>query len=190
MSVVYSELNEEIEGWTLKLISLYAPCADVAEIVVSIIDSVPPSTGIGLHDAAEVATTNISIILTPRNTMSSPPAGPVKRLGPKFAVINDVDREIEEELDLAGSEPPKHVDDEIDELLSDNDNDDEMDGVGGSGSAMKAVGGTTRSHHDGLPEWTCRWDDCFRDLVGQEALVEHVQNGELFRSFGCDERIS
>lgn len=111
--------------------------------------------------------------------MSSPPAGPVKRLGPKFAVINDVDREIEEELDLAGSEHPKHVDDEIDELLSDNDNDDDMDGGGRSGSGMKAVGGATKQHHDGFPEWTCRWDDCFRDLVGQEALVEHVQNGKL-----------
>ena len=116
--------------------------------------------------------------------MSSPPAGPVKRLGPKFAVINDVDRELEEELDLAGSEPPKHVDDEIDELLSDNDNDDEMDGGGGgsSGGMKGAGGGSTKSHPDEFPEWTCRWDDCFRDLVGQEALVEHVQTGKLLGS--------
>ena len=113
----------------------------------------------------------------------SSPAGPTKRLGPKFAVINDVDRQLEEELDLASVEPPKRVDDEIDELLSDNEEDMDVDVNTG-----KSGGGNLRK---GQPEWVCRWDECWKDQEAQEALVEHVQTGmSSFTSGRCQRCIA
>lgn len=105
--------------------------------------------------------------------MSSSPAAPVKaaRLGPTFAVINDVDRQIEAELGLEPvvAEEKKHVDDEIDELLSEGEEDLEP----GAGGVRSSTGVAVR----GRSTWTCKWDDCFNDWPTQDELVEHVQNG-------------
>lgn len=127
--------------------------------------------------------------------MSSSPAAPSRppRIGPTFAVINDVDRQIEEEL---GLDPPtkveegamlvdegKNVDEEIDELLSDEDMEEEMAGVSAASAAAGAAGSggkgrTSSGRVKGPQGWVCRWDECWQDLVTQDALVEHVQVGE------------
>jgi hypothetical protein len=49
----------------------------------------------------------------------------------------------------------KRVDEEIDELLSETE---EQVGKESSG-------------------WKCRWDDCYKDQDSQEILVEHLQTG-------------
>jgi hypothetical protein len=117
--------------------------------------------------------------------MPSSPAVPRVRLGPRFAAVNDVDRDVEEALGLdpeqlqsqpeAGleveeQEPEagpgtsiaeemevdvKGVDEEIDELLSETE---EPVGKDSSG-------------------WKCRWDDCWKDQDSQDVLVEHLQTG-------------
>jgi hypothetical protein len=103
--------------------------------------------------------------------MPSSPAVP-KRLGPRFAAVNDVDRDVEEALGL-DPEPEvlneeiksKGVDEEIDELLSDTE--EQVD--------MPVLQPTVGS---GKPNaWTCKWEDCFRDQDSQEILVEHLQTG-------------
>jgi hypothetical protein len=110
----------------------------------------------------------------------SSPAIPRVRLGPRFAAVNDVDRDVEEALGLEPeSQPPpdtgmeieeaevgtsiagevepeaKGVDEEIDELLSETEE-----------PAAKDSG------------WKCRWDDCWKDQHSQDVLVEHLQTGE------------
>jgi hypothetical protein len=112
--------------------------------------------------------------------MDSSPAGPRIRLGPRFAAVNDVDRDLEEALGLEpegaepGSEPgvekgagneaggsiageSKGVDEEIDELLSDTEE---------PGGGKDQTG------------WQCRWDDCWLHQDSQDILVEHLQTGE------------
>lgn len=132
--------------------------------------------------------------------MSSSPVAPTKppRLGPTFAVINDVDRQIEEELgmapidaDIVDIKETKHIDDEIDELLSENDDemdgdeDDKLMGRGGvpmnGGSRSKgsgAGGGSGSSMVNTPPSWICRWDGCWHDQQEQDKLVEHVQSSK------------
>lgn len=116
--------------------------------------------------------------------MSSPLAPPAKpaRLGPTFAVINDVDRRIEEQpapsSSIAGEEAGKNADDEIDELLSNDEDElaDEEDGGVGQASGSRSL------RHLGpkpVQGWVCRWDDCWRDLGNQDDLVEHIHAGEL-----------
>jgi hypothetical protein len=105
------------------------------------------------------------------------PSPPKIRLGPTFATANDVDRDVEEalgldpeppaeamEVDPAPTLPEKGVDEEIDELLSDND---EADPSG----QIEEEKGNEGGH------WKCRWDDCFVNQEKQDILVEHVQNG-------------
>ena len=116
--------------------------------------------------------------------MPSSPAVPRVRLGPRFAAVNDVDRDVEEALGLepehSQSQPEageveeqepeagpgtsvaeemevdvKGVDEEIDELLSETE---EPAGKDSSG-------------------WKCRWDDCWKDQDSQDVLVEHLQTG-------------
>lgn len=116
--------------------------------------------------------------------MSSSPSAPVKatRLGPTFAVINDVDRQIEQELGLDPTQPVvadegKHVDDEIDELLSEGD--EEMDvEAPSSGRGRVASGPSPREPKS----WKCKWDECWKDWPTQDGLVDHVQGGELMSS--------
>lgn len=117
--------------------------------------------------------------------MDSSPAGPKVRLGPTFATANDVDREVEEALGLDPEPAPteemeidpaptltqeKGVDEEIDELLSDND-----EVVAGATGARPEAGERDREQEVG--GWKCRWDDCFIDQEKQDLLVEHVQVG-------------
>jgi hypothetical protein len=117
--------------------------------------------------------------------MPSSPAVPRVRLGPRFAAVNDVDRDVEEALGLepepSQSQPEagleveeqepeagpgtsvaeemevdvKGVDEEIDELLSETEE-----------PAVKDSSG-----------WKCRWDDCWKDQDSQDVLVEHLQTG-------------
>ena len=112
----------------------------------------------------------------------SSPAAPRIRLGPRFAAVNDVDRDVEEALGLEPEVLPEPrfeveeaepatstmeemevdtkvgVDEEIDELLSETEEPVVKENSGG---------------------WKCRWDDCWKDQDSQEILVEHLQTGEF-----------
>lgn len=127
---------------------------------------------------------------------------PKNKLGPHFASDNDPHPD-EEAFSKA---PSTTVDEEIDELLSDNEDvepgrevappvgvEAELeraidDGGGAEGSASRVGSENGRSRITGVtkrvvtangePSLVCRWDSCGRELDETKQLVEHVQVGE------------
>lgn len=121
--------------------------------------------------------------------MSSSPAIPRVRLGPRFAAVNDVDRDVEEALGLE-PEPP------LSQPQSQSEAGQQVEEPEPEAGPATSVAGEMEVDVKGVDEeidellseteepagkdssgWKCRWDDCRKDQESQDVLVEHLQTG-------------
>ena len=119
--------------------------------------------------------------------MPSSPAVPRVRLGPRFAAVNDVDRDVEEAL---GLEPERSQSQSQPEAGLEVEEQEPEAGPGTSVAEEMEVDvkGVDEEIDELLSEteepagkdssgWKCRWDDCWKDQDSQDVLVEHLQTG-------------
>lgn len=86
-----------------------------------------------------------------------------------------------------GDGSQRDVDEDIDELLSDEDEDGDEGTAGGAGSG--AAGGTdatllpykkpsARGRRRRKDRWVCEWDHCGTEMPDEQTLVKHLHEGE------------
>lgn len=122
--------------------------------------------------------------------MPSSPAVPRVRLGPRFAAVNDIDRDVEEALGLEPEPPslpqsqsqsqaeagleveePEAAASTVEEMLVE----PEVKGV--DEEIDELLSETEEPVGKDSSGWKCRWDDCWKDQDSQDLLVEHLQIG-------------
>jgi hypothetical protein len=120
--------------------------------------------------------------------MPSSPAVPRVRLGPRFAAVNDVDRDVEEALGLepepsqlqsqAQPEAGLEVEEQVAEPANSVAGEMEVDIKGVDEEIDELLSETEEPAGKGSSGWKCRWDDCWKDQDSQDVLVEHLQTGK------------
>jgi hypothetical protein len=121
--------------------------------------------------------------------MPSSPAVPRVRLGPRFAAVNDVDRDVEEALGLEPEQPQSQSQPEagleVEERLQEPEagpgtsvaEEMEVDVKGVDEEIDELLSETEEPAGKDSSGWKCRWDDCWKDQDSQDVLVEHLQTG-------------